>query len=66
MRSEVEIGDEDERIIVSLESDVHLAKCFLERNWGYTCDCEEEAEENEVEHTKNNESPVHGLLDIVN
>ncbi|KAH7231323.1 uncharacterized protein BKA55DRAFT_714563 [Fusarium redolens] len=64
MRSEVEIGDEDERISVSLESDVHSAKCFLERNWGYTCDCEEEAEENEVEHTENNEPPVHGLLDM--
>ncbi|KAK6703768.1 hypothetical protein SNK04_013703 [Fusarium graminearum] len=69
MRSEVEIDDdEDERINVSLESDVHLAKCFLERNWRFPCDCEDEAEENEAKHTgtENNEPPLHGLLGMVN
>ncbi|KAH7186824.1 hypothetical protein DER44DRAFT_801684 [Fusarium oxysporum] len=65
MRSEVEIDDEDERISVSVESDAHLAKCFLERNWAYTCDCEEEAEESGIEHTNNNEPQVYGLLDMV-
>jgi hypothetical protein len=40
IRSEVEIDDEDKPISVSVESDAHSAKCFLERNWGYTCDCE--------------------------
>ncbi|KAF4947724.1 hypothetical protein FSARC_13898 [Fusarium sarcochroum] len=65
MRSEVEIDDEDERISVSLESDAHSAKCFLERNWGYNCDCEEEAEENGIENTNNDEPQVHGLLDMI-
>lgn len=40
MRSEAEIVDDDdddeENINVSLESDIYSAKCFLERNWGYT------------------------------
>ncbi|KAH7228496.1 uncharacterized protein BKA55DRAFT_459599, partial [Fusarium redolens] len=65
MRSEVEIDDEDERISVLVESDAHSAKCFLERNWAYTCDCEEEAEENGIEHTNNNEPQVYGRLDMV-
>jgi hypothetical protein len=32
LRNEVEIDDKDERISGSLESDIHLAKCFLERS----------------------------------
>jgi hypothetical protein len=67
MRSEVEIDDEDERISVSLESDIHSAKCFLEKNWGCNCDCdeEEEEEETEIEYNDDNEPQVHGLLDMV-
>jgi hypothetical protein len=64
LRSEVEIDDEDERISGSLESDIQSAKCFLERNWGYTCGCDEE-EEDEIEHTYNGEPQAYGLLDMV-
>jgi hypothetical protein len=65
MRSEVEIDDEDEPISVSVESDAHSAKCFLERNWGCTCDCEGEAEENGIARIHDNEPQVYGLLDMV-
>ncbi|EXL64273.1 hypothetical protein FOPG_19459 [Fusarium oxysporum f. sp. conglutinans race 2 54008] len=65
MRSEVEIDDEDEPISVSVESDAHSAKCFLERNWGCTCDCEGEAEENGIARIQDNVPQVYGLLDMV-
>ncbi|KAF4429574.1 hypothetical protein F53441_14011 [Fusarium austroafricanum] len=64
MRSEVEIEDEDEPISDSVESDAHSAKCFLERNWGCTCGCEGEVEDNGIERT-NNEQQAYGLLDMV-
>ncbi|KAF5658233.1 hypothetical protein FHETE_9993 [Fusarium heterosporum] len=66
MRSEAEIvDDDDENISVSLESDIYSAKCFLERNWGYTCGCEEDEEEDEIEYTDNDEPQAHGMLDMV-
>ncbi|KAL5603551.1 hypothetical protein FOVSG1_006301 [Fusarium oxysporum f. sp. vasinfectum] len=65
MQGEVEIDDEDEPISVSVESDAHSAKCFLERNWGCTCDCEGEAEENGIARIHDNEPQVYGLLDMV-
>lgn len=65
MRSEVEIDDKDEHTSVSLESDIHSAKCFLEKNWGYNYDYDEEQEENEIAYNDDNEPQVHGLLDMV-
>jgi hypothetical protein len=62
-QSEIDIEDDD-TTKASLESDIYLAKCFLERNWGRTCNCEEEGEENDVEQASQNEQQVLGLLDM--
>ncbi|KAJ0141362.1 Uncharacterized protein HZ326_15772 [Fusarium oxysporum f. sp. albedinis] len=47
-----------------LEADVYSAKRFLERNWGYTCDCKGGREENEAEHANWCEQQRYSLLDM--
>ncbi|KAH6975586.1 hypothetical protein EDB80DRAFT_658726 [Ilyonectria destructans] len=42
--SEIDIDDTS----VPSESDLYLAKGFLERNWGHLCNCQEEEEEENV------------------
>jgi hypothetical protein len=45
--SEIDIDDTS----VPSESDLYLAKSFLERNWGHLCNCQEEEEEPSIQRT---------------
>ncbi|KAH6974901.1 hypothetical protein EDB80DRAFT_830411 [Ilyonectria destructans] len=62
--SQSEIDIDDNATGAPLESDVYSAKCFLERNWGRACDCEEEEEENEVGNVSRDGQPGIGLRDM--
>ncbi|KAH7247247.1 uncharacterized protein BKA55DRAFT_701570 [Fusarium redolens] len=56
--------DDDDATRASVESDVYLAKRFLERTWERACRCEKEGEENDAEQTSQDEQQGRGLLDI--
>lgn len=33
---------------MSSKLDIYVAKCFLEKDWGYICDCQEDEDEDEI------------------